>query len=133
MWGQWGNDARGNDLKSEPFEIQAQGMGLFSARKDSWLGFNPLFREFGGEEGYIHEKYRKHGKKTLCLPFLRWLHRFERPNGTNYPNNLVSRFRNYYIGFKELGLDMTPLLEHFKEVATVENILKIENELSNVP
>jgi hypothetical protein len=133
MWGQWGNDDRGNSLKGEAFEIPAQGMGLFSARKDSWLRFNPLFRGFGGEEGYIHEKYRKNGKKTLCLPFLRWMHRFERPNGANYPNNLLDRFRNYYIGFKELELDMAPLLEHFKEVATTENILKIEKELLNVP
>jgi hypothetical protein len=91
-----------------------------------------MFREFGGEEGYIHEKYKKNGKKTLCLPFLRWMHRFERPNGANYPNNLESRFRNYYIGFKELGLDMTPLLEHFKEVSTAEYIIKIEKELSNI-
>lgn len=132
MWGQWGHDERANDLKGAPFEIPAQGMGLFSARKDSWLRFNPLFREFGGEEGYIHEKYRQNGKKTLCLPFLRWMHRFERPNGARYPNNLEARFRNYYIGFKELGLDMTPLFEHFSVVATTENILKIEKELSNI-
>ena len=132
MWGQWGTDDRGLNPKNEAFEIPAQGMGLFSCRRDSWLRFNPHFRGFGGEEGYIHEKYRKNGKKTLCLPFLRWMHRFERPNGAHYPNSLEGRFRNYYIGFKELGLDMTPLMENLKEVATVEHILKIEKELSTL-
>jgi hypothetical protein len=116
MWGKWGTDDRGKDPNAEPFEIPAQGMGLFSCRKDSWLGFNREFRGFGGEEGYIHEKYRKHGKKTLCLPFLRWMHRFERPNGTTYPNNLQDRYQNYLIGFTELGLDTTELKEHFKSI-----------------
>ena len=37
------------------------------------------FREFGGEEWYIHEKYRQAGAKCLCLPFLRWQHRFADP------------------------------------------------------
>jgi hypothetical protein len=116
MWGQWGTDPRGLDKNAEPFEIPAQGMGLFSCRKDSWLGLNKEFRGFGGEEGYIHEKYRQRGKKTLCLPFLRWLHRFDRPNGISYPNDLKERYNNYLIGFKELGLDTKELDEHFKDV-----------------
>jgi hypothetical protein len=116
MWGKWGTDPRGINIYDEPFEIPAQGMGLFSCRKDSWLGYNKDFRGFGGEEGYIHEKYRKHGKKTLCLPFLRWLHRFERPNGITYPNILSERYNNYLIGFEELGLDTSQLKEHFKGV-----------------
>lgn len=129
MWGTWAIDQRGIDPDNEPFEIPAQGMGLFSCRKDSWLGFNKEFRGFGGEEGYIHEKYRKNGKKTLCLPFLRWNHRFARPNGTTYPNNLTERFRNYYIGFKELGLDNygLDLIEHFSTslgMDQIHNIIK---------
>ena len=116
MWGKWATDDRGLNIDGEPFEIPAQGMGLFSCRKDSWLGYNKEFRGFGGEEGYIHEKYRKNGKKTLCLPFLRWLHRFDRPNGTTYPNNLKDRYKNYLIGFEELGLDTTELKLNFKDV-----------------
>lgn len=129
MWGQWGNDPRGNDKNGEPFEIEAQGLGLFSCRRNSWLGFNKLFRGFGGEEGYIHEKYRKYGKKTLCLPFLRWIHRFEKPTGRTYPNTMVGRFRNYYIGFTELGLDKTNLIINFKDVATPEMIMDIVQEI----
>ena len=58
MWGSWALDPRGLDPNNKPFEIDAMGMGLFSCRKDSWLGFNPKFRGFGGEEGYIHKKYK---------------------------------------------------------------------------
>lgn len=130
MWGQWGTDPRGISSKNDCFEIPAQGMGVFSCRKDSWLGFNKMFRGFGGEEGYIHEKYRKNGKKTLCLPFLRWLHRFERPIHPTYPNILEDRFRNYYIGFKELGLDTQVILDNFKEINTFDLITKIEKELN---
>jgi hypothetical protein len=130
MWGQWGSDDRAKNPNNEPFEIPAQGMGLFSCRKDAWLGFNKEFRGFGGEEGYIHEKYRKNGKKVICLPFLRWVHRFDRPNGTTYPNILEDRFRNYYIGFKELGLDTTELFENFPEFSNTENLNKLDLEIS---
>jgi hypothetical protein len=125
MWGTWGTDPRGQDKNSAPFEIPAQGMGLYSCRKDSWLGFNPLFRGFGGEEGYIHEKYRKSGKKTLCLPFLRWMHRFGRPNGVPFPLTLENKIKNYFIGFEELKLDTSPIYEHFlKETTQPKETLK---------
>lgn len=113
MWGIWGVDERGKDKNAEPFEIPAMGLGVFSCRKSCWLGFNKKFRGFGGEEGYIHEKYRKVGKKTLCLPFLRWLHRFGRPNGVAYPLTLENKVKNYFIGFDELGLNPMPIYEHF--------------------
>jgi hypothetical protein len=116
MWGQWGTDERGVNPVADPFEIPAQGMGLFACRKESWLGFNKKFQGFGGEEGYIHEKYRQHGKKTMCLPFLRWMHRFGRPNGIPYPNDLHQRYMNYLIGFHELGLNTKELEEHFKSI-----------------
>lgn len=131
MWGQWGYDIRCMNPDNNPFEISAQGMGLFSCRKESWLGFNKNFRGFGGEEGYIHEKYRKNGKKVICLPFLRWLHRFERPIPISYPNCLKERFRNYYIGFKELELDTSELIEHFKDFATDEYIKELDLEIKN--
>lgn len=130
MWGVWGNDERGENPDGDPFEIPAQGLGIFSCRKDSWLGFNSDFRGFGGEEGYIHEKYRKNGKRTLCLPFLRWCHRFYRPDGVTYPNQLEQRFKNYLIGFKELDLDTTEVKEHFEPSLGRETIERIERELS---
>lgn len=128
MWGRWGTDDRGSDPDNEPFEIPGNGCGLFSCRKKNWLAFNRNFRGFGGEEGYIHEKYRQHGYKVLCLPFLRWLHRFDRPNGIHYPNNLKERFRNYMIGFDELGISTKDLKEHFKNALTEEEIKEIQIE-----
>lgn len=132
MWGQWQTDDRALDKEAEPFEIPSQGCGLFSCRKASWLGFNPNFRGFGVEEGYIHEKYRQNGKMTLCLPFLRWMHRFERPTPVTYPNLLTERFRNYMIAFDELDLDNSELKEHFKEIASSEFIEEIEAEISRL-
>jgi hypothetical protein len=115
MYGTWAVDDRGRDPEAEPFDIPMQGLGCFVARRDSWLGFNPRFRGFGGEEGYLHEKYRQHGRRTLCLPFLRWVHRFERPGGVQYPNRWEERIRNYLIGWDELGLDRTEVVEHFSD------------------
>jgi hypothetical protein len=88
------------------FEIPACGLGLFACRRDAWLGFNPQFRGFGGEEWYIHAKYRNAGRRCLSLPFLRWTHRFGRPNGVPYVNTMWDRVRNYVIGHHELGLPL---------------------------
>ena len=115
MYGIWETDERGRDSNSEPFEIPMQGLGLFCCRKDAWPGFNPRFRGFGGEEGYIHEKFRQNGGRVLCLPFLRWLHRFERPMGIPYRNVWEDRIHNYMVGFQELGLETQAVEEHFAE------------------
>jgi len=113
FYGTWGTDNRAKNINADPFEIPLQGMGLFACFKRHWLGFNHRFRGFGGEEGYIHEKFRQNGGRVLCLPFLRWTHRFDRPNGTQYVNAWEDRIRNYLIGWDELDLDTKPILEHF--------------------
>jgi Glycosyl transferase family 2 len=114
MWGVWSRDPRADQgPDAEPFEIPMQGLGCFVARRDSWLGFNPRFHGFGGEEGYLHEKYRQRDRRTLCLPFLRWIHRFARPSGPQYPNSWDDRIRNYLIGWSELGLDELDVIDHF--------------------
>ena len=116
MRGRWSNHPTlGYNVDDPPFEIPSQGLGLFSARKESWLGFNEHFREFGGEEGYIHEKYRRNGRKTLCLPFLRWMHRFYRPEGAPYPISLRAKLKNYVIGHMELGEAMDEFILHFTD------------------
>jgi hypothetical protein len=96
-----------------PFEVPAQGLGLFMSSKEHWLGFNPDFRHFGGEECYIHTKYRQAGRKTVCLPFLKWRHRFGRPGGPTYPITAEAKLRNYILGFQELGMDLEPVRQHF--------------------
>ena len=115
MFGLWIADKRGIDPEAPVFEIPMQGLGLFACRRETWPGFNPLFRGFGGEEGYIHERFRRAGGRALCLPFLRWMHRFNRPMGIPYTNTWDDRIRNYMIGFNELGMDLAPLNNHFEE------------------
>jgi hypothetical protein len=114
MYGCWVSDPAGADPDQQPFEIPMQGLGLFACRRAAWPGFNPAFRGFGGEEGYIHEKFRQRGGKAICLPFLRWLHRFYRPRGVPYVNVWEDRVWNYHIGFRELGWDTGEIVEHFK-------------------
>jgi hypothetical protein len=116
MYGTWAKEPVGLDPDAPPFDIPMQGLGLFACRGAAWPGFNPLFRGFGGEEGYIHEKFRQRGGRTLCLPFLRWVHRFSRPAGVPYRNKWEDRFRNYLIGFNELGLPTEELEAHTIEI-----------------
>jgi hypothetical protein len=111
MWGIWGDYLP--KRPSAPVEIWGCGGGLMLAKKSSWLGFNPKFRGFGGEEGYIHEKYRKAGRKVWSYPSLVWMHMFDRK--IPYPLNLIDRVINYIIGFRELELDLAPVKEHFGE------------------
>ena len=111
MWGIWPDGQTEEQLPRLPFEIQMMGCGLFGCRKDSWLGFHSKCRGFGGVEGVIHEKYRKAGRKVLCLPWLKWCHYFGSPH--KYPLHIEDRIRNFLLGFKELNLDPAPIYEHF--------------------
>jgi glycosyltransferase involved in cell wall biosynthesis len=133
MWGIWATDPRGQDPEGEPFEIPMQGLGAFSCRKAAWPGFNPMFRGFGGEEGYIHEKFRRAGGRCLCLPWLRWTHRFSRPAGIEYPLTVEEKLRNYLIGHAELGLDPTPVLSHFSEILPEDHVVAVAAEVLEGP
>ena len=97
----------------DEFEIPGQGLGLFSCRKAAWPGFHPQFRGFGGEEMYLHEKFRQLGRRCLCLGFLKWVHRFARPGGVKYPLTRWNKVRNYVLGHQELGLPLDRVHEHF--------------------
>lgn len=97
----------------DEFDIPGQGLGLFSCRRDSWLGFNKHFRGFGGEEMYIHEKYRKAGRRTICLGFLKWPHKFKDPEDINYPVSVWNKVRNYVLGLQELGIPLDRLRNEF--------------------
>lgn len=119
MYGVWAQ-TEGVTAESPPFEIPMQGLGLFCCRMNAWPGLNPRFTGFGGEEGYLHEKFRRSGGKVLCLPFLQWAHRFDRPQGIPYPINWQDRIRNYLIGHDELGLDTEEMATHFARVVDYE-------------
>lgn len=128
MWGTWGNDSRVNG--NEPFDIPMQGLGVFAMRKAALPGFNRLFKGFGGGEGYIHEKVRQRGGRTLCLPWFKWVHRFGRPKGVPYPLVLEDRIFNYIIGHQELGLSLRPVIEHFKDKVSPEVLASVIADVS---
>jgi hypothetical protein len=101
----WSGDMFGiwaTDNTETPFEIPMQGMGLLAFEKENWVGTSEHFRGFGGEEGYIAEKFRRNGGKNICLPSLRWNHRFGRPDGVKYPLILEDRIWNYFVGWLEI-------------------------------
>ncbi len=113
MWGIWPKPISPGMIPEEVFEIEMMGCGLFGCRKDSWLGFTAE-KGFGGVEGVIHEKYRRHGRKVLCLPFLGWTHRFRFENeAVPFPNDIEDRIKNFIMGFRELGMGLQPLKDHF--------------------
>lgn len=118
MFGIWGHDKKGADPTTPPYEIEQHGLGCFVCRVEAWEksgGFHPLFRGFGGEEGYIHEKFRKAGATTILLPWLRWIHRFDRPRGSPYPLTIEERIRNYLIGWLDLDRDPEDVIKHFAD------------------
>lgn len=131
MYGQWETKKEEYE-KGEPFEIPMQGLGVFSCETKAWPGFNKLFKGFGGEEGYIHEKFRRMGGKAICVPQFGWVHRFGRPNGVQYPLKLQDRVWNYFIGWLEITQDpehemIKGAYEHFKDKlqkGSIDNILE---------
>ncbi|MCJ0907144.1 glycosyltransferase [Rhodococcus sp. ARC_M6] len=113
MFGAWGVDPRAKENPEVPFEIDMQGLGSFACRRGAWPGLNAHFTGFGGEEGYIHEKFRINGGKVICLPNFRWLHRFERPSGVPYRINWPDRIHNYLLGWQEIGWDVESIHRQF--------------------
>lgn len=114
MWGIWGKNVQ--VLPKQPFEIWGMGTGFFLTKRTSWLGYNNKFRGFGGEQGYLHEKYRKAGRKVWCYPNLVWMHMFfDQGRKIPYPCRLIDRVRNYLIGFEELWKDPKPIIDHYGE------------------
>ena len=133
MFGIWATDKRGNNKDNEPFEIEMHGLGIFACRTEGWQGFNEKFIGFGGEEGYIHKKFQQAGNKVWCLPFLRWLHRFQRPQGVKYPLITEERVWNYLVGHQELGLPFDDIVEHFKKTQPRLNVQKLIDGLGTTP
>lgn len=106
MFGTWMVDERGKDPDGEPFEIDQHGLGFFCARRVSWLRFPENLRGFSGGEGYIHHKYRSHGRRVLCLPGVRWIHKFSRPHGIPHRPNREDKIKNHVRGWMDLGVDL---------------------------
>jgi hypothetical protein len=132
MFGTWEHSPKGANRNCDPFEIPLHGLGLFLQRKKAWQGFNPLFLGFGGEEGYIHEKTRRAGARNICLPWLRWNHRFSRPRGVKYSLKIQERISNYFIGWKENEQDTQPIHDHFSATNKGLDLKALETDVDEL-
>lgn len=136
MYGVWATNKEAYE-KGEPFEIPMQGMGLCSFEKANWPGICKHFIGFGGEEGYIAEKFRLNGGKNICLPQLQWCHRFGRPHGVPYRLVLEDRILNYFLGWLEMYRDTNHKMiretyEWFKDKIppnSIDNLLNIAKNM----
>jgi hypothetical protein len=129
MWGQWASDERGQTRTWEPFEIMAQGTGLMTCRKAAWIPFPAGLRGFGGTEHSMHLMWRNAGRRTQCLPGLRWWHKFrDQLTATPYPNDNIDRLCNYVIWAQHNGMPTDRIKEHFiaESVITAEQFGVLE-------
>lgn len=132
MYGTWHTNKEAYE-RGVPFEIPLQGMGLCAFERSNWPGINNNFKGFGAEEGYIAEKFRRNGGKNICIPQLKWVHRFGRPEGVKYRLILEDRIWNYFIGWLEITKDpehemIKSTYEHFKDKIPAGSIDNIFNQ-----
>lgn len=136
MYGTWATDKEKYDL-GLPFEIEMQGMGLYAFQRKYWKGINQHFKGFGAEEGYIQGKFKQWGGKTLCMPSLKWNHRFGRPEGPKYNLNLEDRIFNYFLGCLDIHGDllhpfMSSIHDYFNTVISKESLdVILENVITS--
>lgn len=107
----------GIDSTDEPFETVGHGLGMFLTRTDSWLKFVDNAYGFGGEEICVHDLYRQQGLKSICLPYLKWIHRFGRPDGNPYVAARYHKLRNYVLWYNRLGKPLDAIKQHFVDTA----------------
>jgi hypothetical protein len=118
MYGIWYDNPLTDNPDNPPYEDWGCGLGAFACRTAAWPGFNPLFRGFGGEEGYIHDKFRRRGGHSICVPGMRWWHRFGQARTENQPERPYvathnDKIRNYILGRLELGQPLDDVFQHF--------------------
>ncbi|NYH79916.1 hypothetical protein FHR84_003265 [Actinopolyspora biskrensis] len=124
----WELDARGVDPAEGPFPVPMQGLGAFACRSAAWPGLHPRLRGYSCNEWYVHEKFRRRGGNTLCLPGFRWHHRFPRPAGVPYDITWQDRIRNYLLCWRELGLETRTMTEHFSEIVGPDFVRRVVEE-----
>ena len=112
MFGVWGVDKKAHE--GEPYEIEATGMGLFSFRREAWVGFDSESKGFGVEEFTTHAKFKKRGDKTILLPWLTWWHLFGHVDTHTAGGENVDRIENYVRSSVQTGVPSIPSIKkHF--------------------
>ena len=111
VFGNWRSDPRAKTPDGKPFDVEGGGGWCFFARRDAFLsvGFHPLMRGFGGEEGFVAERFRRAERRVKCAPFVRGIHRYARITGDVYPVTQAEKLRNHVIGWQDLGFDLEQL------------------------
>jgi GT2 family glycosyltransferase len=111
VFGNWRSDPRAKSAAGKPFDVEGGGGWCFFARRDAFLsvGFHHLMRGFGGEEGFLAERFRRAERRVLCAPFVRGIHRYARLSGDQYFVTVEEKLRNHVIGWCDLGFDLEQL------------------------
>jgi hypothetical protein len=117
--------------RGQPFEIAMQDLGAFVCRRDAWPGINPRLGGAAGLEGYLHEKFRRTGGRTLCLPFLRWQRRNPAAARGGPCDDAAARFRDHLVMHDELGLDPQPLYEQLEPMLAERRAAGLRGELDS--
>lgn len=117
QWSTWGYGVwRSTDDLEErtwPFEIEQSGLAVFCSSKESFPGFHPDAKGFGCVESVFCEKYRRNGNKVLCLPQLKWYHRYEKHSKKPYGVRDYEVARNHILEFRSVDWDIQTVINHF--------------------
>jgi len=102
----YASDDLGRPVAAKPWiDVWSQGLGGFACLRDEWPGFHPGFSQFGGEEGYIDDKFRRMGGMAVSVSGFRWTHRFHdqdvKTPASSYSRSTVAKFRNYVLGRRD--------------------------------
>ena len=132
MYGTWASDPRGADPSGAVLRYSDARAWPVCLRARGVAGFNPKFRGFGGEEGYIHEKIRQRGGRTLCLrscdgPIGSTVRSAPVREPVGRPDAQLSH------RFTELGLDTADMEAHFAELLGAETAQRIYAEIRQEP
>ena len=127
MYGDWVSDPRAADPDGEPFEFRCRA-GCSPAAATPGRGSIGVSRLRRRRRLYPRE-IPPGRRRALCLPFLRWIHRFNRPHGPPYRNTWDDRIRNYFIGADELGLDTGALEAHFRQQMGGDHFERVETAI----
>ena len=99
----------GFDPDESEFEIFSQGLGLFLQVKGLGLVLTSIVEVLVEKSVTFMKNTERLAEKHYVLPFLKWLHRFARPDGVKYELTIDNKVRNYVLEFTELDLDLSPV------------------------
>lgn len=117
-WGSRANKPSPRLGEGLPFVIPMQESGVFSCRRSAWPGMPSGWRGYGGEDGFLQERFRREGAQVVCLPGLQWERIAQVRPARPYSQQAVQVLRNHLAGAADLDLDTRYItLRHRDRVA----------------